>query len=157
MNETDSQAIMKKTIRIEGMHCAGCTNAVQRAIERVDGVKSANVQLTTEQAVVESDGDQFPLNSVKEAIENAGYSVVQESNESELVLGIEGMHCTGCSSAVEKALMRKEGVLTATVNLAAENAYVTFDPELTNENKLAEAVREAGYKVTGQKKKDLTG
>jgi P-type Cu+ transporter len=149
---------MKKSIDIEGMHCAGCTNAVQKAIEKIDGVKSASVQLTTEQALVEweGSGEEFPLEEVSKAVEDAGYSVRPEQNDGELILEIGGMHCSGCSNAVEKAIGRVEGVKSVNVNLTAEKAFIEFDASITGENDITEAVREAGYEVTGQKKKGLT-
>ena len=147
---------MKKTVDIEGMHCAGCTAAVQKAIENVDGVLSASVQITTEQAAIKWEGEDFPMEEITKAIENAGYRVSTKKNESELVLEVGGMHCTGCSSAVEKAIGRVEGVSDVNVNLAAEKAFVEFDSSITGEKEITDAVRNAGYEVTGQKKKGLT-
>lgn len=147
---------MKKSIDIEGMHCAGCTNAVQKAIEKVDGVKSATVQLTTEQASVEWEGEEFPMNEVVKAVEESGFKVRQDKHENELILDIGGMHCSGCSNAVEKAIGRIEGVKSVNVNLTAEKAFIEFDAAVTGESDITEAVREAGYEVTGQKKKGMT-
>ncbi|MDX1579371.1 MAG: cation transporter, partial [Gemmatimonadota bacterium] len=59
---------------------------------------------------------------------------------------VEGMHCAGCSSAVERSLNRLEGV-TAAVSLPAESATITFDPERTPFSDLADTVREAGYRL----------
>ena len=57
-------------------------------------------------------------------------------------LTIEGMHCAGCVSTVEKALQNAEGVKSARVNLALEKATVegNTDPE-----KLIDAVKATGY------------
>ena len=57
---------------------------------------------------------------------------------------VEGMHCAGCSSAVERALNAVEGV-TATVSLPAESATVTVDVPGVSFDELREAVRGAGY------------
>ncbi|MFW6039670.1 MAG: heavy metal translocating P-type ATPase [Gemmatimonadota bacterium] len=62
---------------------------------------------------------------------------------------VEGMHCAGCSSAVERSLNRLEGV-SASVSLPAESATVTFDPERTPFADLADAVLEAGYRLASQ-------
>ena len=70
-------------------------------------------------------------------------------------LTIEGMHCAGCVSTVEKALQNVEGVKSAIVNLALEKATVEgkTDPE-----RLINAVKAAGYGVNfiDPKEKDAT-
>ena len=60
---------------------------------------------------------------------------------------ISGMTCASCSSAVEKALNRMEGVELAHVNLATETATIKFDPELVNREILEKAVRNTGYDI----------
>lgn len=62
-------------------------------------------------------------------------------------LDIEGMHCTGCVSAVEKALASLEGVEEASVNLATETASVSFDVSKVSMKDLEEVVGDAGYSL----------
>ena len=57
---------------------------------------------------------------------------------------VEGMHCAGCSSAVEQKLNSLEGV-QATVSLAAEAATVEYPPDRVTFETLRHAVEEAGY------------
>ncbi|MGM0437434.1 MAG: heavy metal translocating P-type ATPase [Bacillota bacterium] len=71
----------------------------------------------------------------------------------ETTLKIEGMHCAACSSRVEKALNNLKGVKKANVNLSTEKAYITFNPEIINKNKLINAVNESGYDVSQNRKK----
>ena len=62
-------------------------------------------------------------------------------------LPIEGMSCASCAMKVEKSLGAVEGVSEATVNFATGRAAVEFEPGTTNPDRLAEAVRSAGYSV----------
>jgi len=62
------------------------------------------------------------------------------------VFRVEGMHCAGCSSAVEKSLNRLDGV-TASVSLPAESATVTFPGETVSFEDLRAAVEDAGYEL----------
>ncbi|MBO2519361.1 MULTISPECIES: heavy metal translocating P-type ATPase [Limnochorda] len=62
-------------------------------------------------------------------------------------LGIVGMTCANCSARVERALARLPGVITATVNLATEQATVTFDPTQLGVDDLRKAVEAAGYQA----------
>ena len=68
---------------------------------------------------------------------------------------VEGMTCASCVRRVEKALQAVPGVSSATVNLASEEATVTFEG-VTSE-KLAQALAERGYGLvmdpTGEEKK----
>lgn len=68
----------KIQILVDGMHCAGCTNAVEKAINRVPGVTSASVQLTTETAEVHFSGNEAPIGTIRKAIEDAGFSVAEK-------------------------------------------------------------------------------
>ena len=38
----------KKTLKIEGMSCAACSSAVERALNKADGILEANVNIATE-------------------------------------------------------------------------------------------------------------
>lgn len=61
-----------------------------------------------------------------------------------LNLAVGGMSCASCSSAVEKALLKVNGVQSATVNLATEKAQIEFTAPAIPEH-LAKAVVDAGY------------
>src|SRR4051794_1406967 len=64
-----------------------------------------------------------------------------------LTLAIEGMTCASCASRVEKRLNGLQGV-TATVNLATEQAVVDLDPTRAGVEDLLDAVDRAGYRAT---------
>lgn len=55
------------------------------------------------------------------------------------------MACASCAATVEQTLHRQKGVIDASVNLAAAQAHVTYDPDATSARKLAAAVKDAGF------------
>jgi Cu+-exporting ATPase len=61
-------------LQIEGMHCAACVQAVERALLKVEGVRSAAVDLLAERARVSHTGD-VPTERLVAAVEAAGYRV----------------------------------------------------------------------------------
>ena len=63
------------------------------------------------------------------------------------VAPVRGMHCVACVGRVERALTGLPGVERATVNLATEQATVSFDPERTSFDALQAAVATAGYEL----------
>ncbi|HEX2992317.1 MAG TPA: cation-translocating P-type ATPase [Anaerolineales bacterium] len=63
-------------IPIQGMDCAECTQHVQRAISRLDGIASVDVFLATEKAIVKLDPAKVDLPAIRRAVASAGdYSV----------------------------------------------------------------------------------
>ncbi|MBN3774851.1 heavy metal translocating P-type ATPase, partial [Burkholderia sp. Se-20378] len=61
-------------------------------------------------------------------------------------LGIDGMHCGGCTGRVQRALAAVPGVVEATVDLDAHAATVTAQ-ETVEAAQLVDAVRAAGYRA----------
>lgn len=76
----------------------------------------------------------------------AGPSPVSKAAPRQQVFRVEGMHCAGCSSAVERALNDLDGV-EASVSLPAESATIAFPAERVSVDQLREAVAEAGYEL----------
>jgi P-type Cu+ transporter len=65
----------------------------------------------------------------------------------QLELPITGMTCASCVRRVEKALSKTAGVEAASVNIATEQATVSYDPAQTSPAQLQAAVEGAGYGV----------
>jgi Cu2+-exporting ATPase len=63
-----------------------------------------------------------------------------------LMLSLPGIHCAGCISGVEKALVAVPGVRSARVNLTLRRAAVEAGPEVTAED-LTAVLDRAGYEA----------
>jgi len=61
---------------ITGMTCANCVQNVERALRKVEGVLRADVNLATEKASVEYVPSLVDLETLKRAVESAGYGVI---------------------------------------------------------------------------------
>lgn len=59
-------------LKIDGMHCSGCTSAVRRVLEANSSVTSVSVDLASGQAVVEASAG-VDASSLAAAVEEAGY------------------------------------------------------------------------------------
>src|SRR5262245_7326176 len=128
---------------IGGMTCASCVRRVERALNKVEGVSSAGVNLATERATVTYDPARVGLGQLRAAVEGAGYTVPSE----EALLPIEGMTCASCVRRVEKALGKLPGVEQAGVNLATEQATVRFNPAMVGRDEFRQAIERAGYGI----------
>jgi Cu+-exporting ATPase len=63
------------------------------------------------------------------------------------VFAVEGMSCASCAMRIEKGLKKVPGVADAQVNLATEQATVTYDPAQTTPEQLINKVEAVGYKA----------
>src|SRR5256885_413906 len=131
------------TLPVTGMTCASCANRIERGLKKVGGVETAQVNLASEQATITYDPQQVQPHDLVAAVEKAGYGVISDQVE----LPITGMTCASCVNRVEKALKKAEGVLDASVNLASEQASVTYTPASVGWGELKAAVERAGYGV----------
>lgn len=65
-----------------------------------------------------------------------------------------GMHCASCAGLIERKVGKLSGVKEVHVNYGAEKARVVFDPSTTNEERIKETVRAAGYRAEVVNEKD---
>ena len=131
------------TLPVAGMTCASCIGTVEKAIGKVPGVRSVNVNLATGRADV-AITDNVDITALVDAVERAGYEVPED----EVELAIEGMTCGSCVSHVERALLKVPGVSAATVNLATGKASILLHGSIASIEDLEAAVRSAGYEPT---------
>ncbi len=64
---------MEKRIKVEGMSCMHCSNAVKEALMEISGVTSVEVSLENKEVVVV--GEDLVNESLTKAIEDEGYTV----------------------------------------------------------------------------------
>jgi P-type Cu+ transporter len=64
-----------------------------------------------------------------------------------IILPVRGMTCASCSARLEKAFGKAEGVQEAVVNLAAEQAEISYDPVTTSPVDLGGVITRAGFTV----------
>lgn len=132
-------------IKVAGMVCAACTAAIEKALRNLEGVHQARVNLATEMASVEYNPERLSLSDLERTIRETGYDVIDEKK----VLKIGGMVCAMCVGALEIALKKLDGVVDVRVNLAAEKAYVTFNPRMVGLEEMKKTIEDTGYQFLG--------
>lgn len=60
---------------------------------------------------------------------------------------VKGMHCASCSSLIEKAFKKVEGVESVSANYGTEKVKVSFDPSKTNSQELSRKIEPLGYSL----------
>lgn len=135
----------KQSLRIKGMHCAACSQSVERALKAIDGVENASVNLLGENASITHDGS-VSLEALTQAVKDAGFTAEAKLASQTLQIGVDGMTCAGCTASVERALLNAGGVRSVAVNLSLGQANLVVDAD-TDESALAEAVLAAGFGI----------
>lgn len=101
----------KKTYTIAGMSCAACAARIEKGLNKVSGVKQANVNFAVEKATVEFDAELVSEEILEETVKNLGYEVIHEKapTESRVTLKLSGMSCAACAARIEKGLNKIDG------------------------------------------------
>lgn len=74
--EATSPSEQTLSLPVEGMTCASCVVRVEKALMKVDGVKDASVNLATNKATVTFDAGHVPMDSLRNAVQDSGYTLV---------------------------------------------------------------------------------
>lgn len=168
------------TISVGGMTCGACTSAVEGAFKNVSGIKSFSISLLSERAVIEHDVNIVSPEQLAETIEDVGFDAkVLETKSVEKVkkshkgrgkrktltttVGIEGMTCGACTSAVEQGFKDVEGVISFNISLLANRAVLVHDPSKLSPEQIVEIIDDRGFdarlisSVDGALQKSSTG
>ncbi len=84
----------------------------------------------------------------KEPAPEAHEPVVEKTRSGKLktiVLPVTGMSCASCASKIEKGLIKRKGIVNASVNFATEKVTITFNPAEVRIKDFIDTIRELGY------------
>jgi Cu+-exporting ATPase len=131
------------TLPITGMTCANCVATIERNLKKVQGVRQALVNLSSERATVEFDPSLVRLEDLVERVEKVGYGVA--SGEADLI--VHRMSDDNDARRLERALQKLEGVLEVQVNFTAERARLRYIPTLISQAEIRRAIAAAGFEA----------
>lgn len=137
--------MVSKSLQIEGMTCASCAQTVERVTKKLDGVKEANVNLATEKLSISYDESILSVDDIQSAVKKAGYKAISDNVST--TMSIEGMTCSSCVQAIERALNKLDGVVEANVNLATEKLFISYDSSTLKVSDIKKAIEKAGYRA----------
>jgi copper chaperone CopZ len=69
------------TFKIEGMHCDGCAETIKGLVEKVPGVRMADVSFAERQARVLYDPQTVGVERLVKTIQKPGFRVVERAGE----------------------------------------------------------------------------
>ena len=155
--------MVKKTYKIEGMHCASCAITIGKSVGKVNGVKEATANFAMKKLYVDGD-ESMNSDEIKKAVSKAGdYKTTGEDEEpvtdtvsksattptgnqttTFIVQGLDNPHC---SMTIEKAVKAVTGVKNINLNINTHKAKVVYDADKAA---IVQAISDAGYKVLGE-------
>ena len=128
------------TFGVQNMSCASCVGRVEKALNALEGVDEARVNLAAETVRVTAH-PALDAGELDTALAQAGYPARKTTHR----LRLSNMTCASCLGRVERALLAVPGVLSATVNLASEEARVETLEDADLLPALRDAAAKAGY------------
>lgn len=134
-----------EVFQVEGMTCASCSSAVERATRKMEGVDISNVNLSTEKLTLTYDETLIDAAKIMETVKKAGYEAKPINKDKKVKLPIEGMTCAACSQAIERKLGKMDGIDFVSVNLATEAAQIEYNPDLVRLSEIKQAISKLGY------------
>lgn len=72
--------MIKKTIAVLGMRCAGCSASVEETLNKLEGVQSVSVNLASRSALIEFDEKRVTPERMKAALAEIGFDMVIEDD-----------------------------------------------------------------------------
>ena len=87
--EEERATLREALMPISGMTCASCAKAVERAVNKLPGIKEVSVNFATEKAKVVYDTSSTRISEIKDAISKAGYKAleIETGEQTDHVLG----------------------------------------------------------------------
>ena len=155
---TDFKAI----ISIGGMTCASCVGTITKELESLDRVRSVNINLVANNAIVMFGGPKTNVNDIVEAIEDVGYeatlnevNVVPKASlqgdvaaqSCKATLSIEGMTCGSCVGTITRGLQELPFVSSIRIDLIGCSGVIEFDVK-NHLEQILEKIDDLGYDAT---------
>ena len=143
MKERD--AAKQQTYRVEGMHCAACSAAVERVLNRFEEIEQASVNVVMNTVRITFTKKNFEAWAA--AVKKAGFTLLEEAKKTYRI-DVDGMTCSSCSAALEHALNKAEGISAVSINLVTNTATVEADPHKIKLSEILAIIQNTGYHGT---------
>ncbi len=130
-----------------------CVELLNERIRDCRGIEEAHIDKKNGQAVfcLHYDPNLLSLERVKRIAEEAGAEVTKRYLSE--ILTLKGLDCTDCAMSIEHILGRMPGIITVSVNYAAEKMRVEYDSTLIAHDEIVRRIQWMGYEVEEEKPK----
>jgi copper ion binding protein len=147
----------RAVVTVKGMACPFCAYGLRKELLTLPGVKDVQVNLDKSQAAIDLRGGSDVQDSqIEQAVRKAGFTPGQIHCEASkkaaetpaffksAMFNVQGMRCENCAANITAALLRRNGVKSAAVNLDAKRAQVSYDPRKVSPEALTATIDHVG-------------
>lgn len=146
-------------IRVDGVRCESCVRSIEGRLGELSGVSHVQVSLQDASALIQFQPFVVTPQQLREQIEDAGFDAAlfpedppgqevscwQSSATQTATVWIVGMTCSSCVQAIEGRVSQVTGVHSVAVSLADGKGTMTFDPGVTEPEKLRVTIEDMGF------------
>lgn len=137
----------KKQFKLSGVVCQACVRRIETKLGKMEGIKSAVVNLATEELTAEYDLNKITVDDIENKVKDIGYGIEEKNDFSEIQLNIEGISCQACVRRIETKIGKLDGVQTAEVNIATNRGKFIYDSKIIKASEIIKNIDELGYKA----------
>jgi Cd2+/Zn2+-exporting ATPase len=131
----------------QGSDCEACLGRLQQALQRYRAVEVAHLDRDGNgtRLCIHYDPAEIEREYIQAIVAEEGAILAWRYRHE--TLPVEGMDCADCARTLEAGITRLDGVLSASVNFAAETLAVEYDAERVARPAILNRVRALGYDV----------
>jgi Cu+-exporting ATPase len=143
------QKVKQCMLHVEGMACEKCSKTVEQTLEAIKGVEDVKVALDKKQVTVKFE-ENVDVKALVDAVNAKGFKATLQGEQ--IILNIEGMHCTHCAAEIKDILEKQQGVISADVSFEKKEAVVTCQPGKVSLEQLVKVIEDnTEYKASSKK------
>ena len=123
----------------------GCLARLETALKNQKGIRDVRIQNHQSPILLTMNYDPAEINieTIRKMASRAGANIANRYHHE--AIQVEGMDCSDCVIVLEHGLRRTSGVLSASVNYAAQTLHVEYDAKQINRPGLEKRVAQLGY------------
>jgi len=131
------------SLPVTGMDCANCATAVERSIQKIEGIDQVHVNLASERASFEHHGGNNTIFDVIDEVTKAGYGIAV--GEARLI--ITGLVDEKSSDVLEKKIKNLTGITQTNINWVSGKVSVNYIPTLVSQVEIRDQIHKAGFEA----------
>ncbi len=140
---------MKKAkLKIIGMHCVACENAIKNKLLSLNGVKDAKVSFTLGEAYVTYDDERIELKDIIREIQKIGYNVYKD----EYYIEIPNLKSIDDERILRSRFEKLNGIIDLDFYYDLRILKVVINPEEISLNEIISNIKNLGYEIKNIKK-----
>ncbi|KAK2857051.1 hypothetical protein Q5P01_005786 [Channa striata] len=150
-------------IKVDGMHCQSCVQSIEGRIGELPGVSHIQVSLQDGAALIVVQPLLVTQQELRDKIKDMGFEATLFKEDPSghdisywqrdalnpstqtVTIRIVGMTCNSCVQSIEGRMSQMTGVQAIAVSLEEEKGRITFDPSLTEPEKLRMSIEDMGF------------